>query len=197
MNKLSPRFAFFVTPHGFGHASRAVAVAESLARRLAPYQFEFFTTIPKHHIAASIENFHYQTLNCDIGMVQTDALKVDLPKTLQRLNSFLPFDPTEVQQLVDYLKRQCCIAVISDISPLGLQVARAATIPSVLIENFTWDWIYRSYVLDHPQLGNHADYLSSIFACADLHLQCQPICCLLYTSPSPRDATLSRMPSSA
>ena len=24
-----------------------------------------------------------------------------------------------------------------------------------------------------------------------------PICCLLYTSPSPRDATLSRMPSSA
>ena len=24
-----------------------------------------------------------------------------------------------------------------------------------------------------------------------------PVCCLLYTSPSPRDATLSRMPSSA
>ena len=27
--------------------------------------------------------------------------------------------------------------------------------------------------------------------------QMQPIICLLYTSPSPRDATLSRMPSSA
>ena len=27
--------------------------------------------------------------------------------------------------------------------------------------------------------------------------QSTPVCCLLYTSPSPRDATLSRMPSSA
>ena len=27
--------------------------------------------------------------------------------------------------------------------------------------------------------------------------QCAPCACLLYTSPSPRDATLSRMPSSA
>ena len=176
MSKTSPRFAFFVTPHGFGHASRAVAVAESLTRRLPTCQFEFFTTVPKHHIAASVENFHYQTLDCDIGLVQIDALRVDLSKTLQRLNSFLPFDPTEVQRLVDYLKHQCCIAVISDISPLGLQVARAAALPSVLIENFTWDWIYQGYALRYPEMGNHAAYLSSIFACADLHLQCQPIC---------------------
>ena len=176
MSKTSPRFAFFVTPHGFGHASRAAAVAESLTRRLPPCQFEFFTTVPKHHIAASVENFHYQTLNCDVGMVQTDALRVDLPKTLQRLNSFLPFDSTEVQRLATYLERQRCIAVISDISPLGLQVARTAGLPSVLIENFTWDWIYQGYALRHPQMGSHAAYLSSIFACADLHLQCQPIC---------------------
>jgi len=30
-----------------------------------------------------------------------------------------------------------------------------------------------------------------------LEAQYMHICCLLYTSPSPRDATLSRMPSSA
>jgi hypothetical protein len=176
MSKTPPRLAFFVTPHGFGHASRAAAVAESLTRRLPPCQFEFFTTVPKHHIAASVETFDYQTLNCDVGMVQTDALRVDLPTTLRRLNLFLPFDPTKVQQLADYLKRQCYIAVISDISPLGLHVARTAALPSVLIENFTWDWIYQHYALDHPQMGTHAAYLSSIFACADLHLQCQPIC---------------------
>ena len=31
----------------------------------------------------------------------------------------------------------------------------------------------------------------------DLHLPKKCVYCLLYTSPSPRDATLSRMPSSA
>ena len=176
MSKPSRCFAFFVTPHGFGHASRAAAVAESLTRRFPPCQFEFFTTIPKHHIAASVENFHYQTLNCDVGMAQADALRADLPKTLQRLNSFLPFGSTEVQRLVAYLQRQHCTAVISDIAPLGLEVAHAADLPSVLVENFTWDWIYRGYALRHPQMGDYADYLSLIFARADLRLQCQPIC---------------------
>ena len=35
------------------------------------------------------------------------------------------------------------------------------------------------------------------FVGAQLHLGIYYYCCLLYTSPSPRDATLSRMPSSA
>ena len=32
---------------------------------------------------------------------------------------------------------------------------------------------------------------------ATIIVSCKLLCCLLYTSPSPRDATLSRMPSSA
>ncbi len=176
MNKPSHCFAFFVTPHGFGHASRAVAVAESLVQRLPTCQFKFFTTVPEHHIAASIKDFSYQTLDCDVGLMQTDALTTDLPKTVQRLNTFLPFDSNQVQRLVTYLQYQCCMAVISDISPLGLEVARVAELPSVLIENFTWDWIYQSYALRHPQMRKHADYLSPIFDRADLHLQCQPLC---------------------
>ena len=190
MSKPSRCFAFFVTPHGFGHASRAAAVAESLARRLPQYQFQFFTTIPEHHIAASIKDFHYQALDCDVGLVQTDALRADLPKTLQRLKTFLPFDSAEVQRLVAYLQRQRCTAVISDIAPLGLEVAHAADLPSVLVENFTWDWIYRGYALRHPRMGDYADHLSSIFARADLHLQCQPICHIksggILTSPVSR-----------
>ena len=44
----------------------------------------------------------------------------------------------------------------------------------------------RSVLLDRIMLSNERDYVS------DLNRAC-----LLYTSPSPRDATLSRMPSSA
>ena len=39
---------------------------------------------------------------------------------------------------------------------------------------------------------HHFDHIGSLFACLGLNM-----ICLLYTSPSPRDATLSRMPSSA
>jgi hypothetical protein len=190
MSKLPRCFAFFVTPHGFGHASRATAVAESLAQRLPQPQFLFLTKTPEHQFASSIEKFDYLTLDCDVGIVQTDALIADLPKTLQRLNTFLPFDPVEIKRLVGYLHRQRCTAVISDISPLGLEVARVAGLPSVLIENFTWDWIYQRYASQYPRMGEYADYLSPIFSRADLHLQCQPICCIkpgsILTSPVSR-----------
>jgi L-arabinokinase len=35
--------------------------------------------------------------------------------------------------------------VVCDISPLGLAAARHAGLPAVLVENFTWDWIYEGY----------------------------------------------------
>ena len=41
-------------------------------------------------------------------------------------------------------------------------------------------------------VGYQGDTLASALLANDVHL-----ICLLYTSPSPRDATLSRMPSSA
>ena len=42
------------------------------------------------------------------------------------------------------------------------------------------------------------DKVSSIVLCCGAVVRvCVCVCCLLYTSPSPRDATLSRMPSSA
>ena len=52
------------------------------------------------------------------------------------------------------------------------------------------------YILDEPTTGLH---WSDIQKLSDLlfQLRDQGNTCLLYTSPSPRDATLSRMPSSA
>ena len=43
------------------------------------------------------------------------------------------------------------------------------------------------------------DFLSSVSSIEELNIKVypNPFVCLLYTSPSPRDATLSRMPSSA
>ena len=50
--------------------------------------------------------------------------------------------------------------------------------------------------IDNPNEAG-ADRLVNSFAAAKLNLSPAIIICLLYTSPSPRDATLSRMPSSA
>lgn len=170
------RLAFFVTPHGFGHASRAVAVVESLVVHDPQLEFIFVTSVPKLIFFSSASRFDYHLLECDVGLVQRDALTTDLPATLQKLTSFLPFDTDFVESLAFQLLDWGCCAVISDIAPLGIEAARVAGLPSILIENFTWDWIYRGYADRYPEMTEHADYLTSIYAAADLHLQCQPAC---------------------
>ena len=58
--------------------------------------------------------------------------------------------------------------------------------------------LYKNIVFHQAHLGP-AHGIKSPLAGKDVDyrdVEC-PVCCLLYTSPSPRDATLSRMPSSA
>lgn len=67
-----------------------------------------------------------------------------------------------------------CRLVISDIAPLGLAVADRLSLPGVLIENFTWDWIYGAY--GDPRLDVFSRRLGAIFDSAALRIQTVPVC---------------------
>ncbi len=66
--------------------------------------------------------------------------------------------------------------MICDISPVGILAANSASIPSLLIENFTWDWIYKPYQDQYPEFTKFSGYLQDIFNSASFHLQTEPIC---------------------
>ncbi|MBN2430455.1 MAG: hypothetical protein JXQ27_03225 [Acidobacteria bacterium] len=169
--------AVFVTPHGFGHAARATAVMDALRRRDDGYFFEIFTTIPGWFFEDSLgETFRRHEVITDIGMVQRDPFHEDAAATLTRLDDFLPFPAALVADLAATLRRLHCRLVLCDIAPLGIAVAQAAGLPAVLVENFTWDWVYRSYVNAHPGFARHGDYLARLFRQADLHIQTEPVC---------------------
>jgi hypothetical protein len=88
----------------------------------------------------------------------------------------LPFHGSLVDGLAGTIRRMNCRLVICDIAPLGIVTARRAGIPSILIENFTWDWIYNGYLKAAPGLQPHAEYLARIFRRADHHFQTRPLC---------------------
>jgi hypothetical protein len=173
----APRIAYFISPHGYGHAARAAAVMEALFRKAPSAEFHIFTTVPRWFFRDSLSGgFHLHPAITDIGLAQQTPLQADLPETIRRLDRFLPFDPTMVKRLARTLRRSRCRLVACDIAPLGILAARTAGIPSVLIENFTWDWIYQAYERDHPPIGRHIRALRSIFEVADFHIQTEPVC---------------------
>jgi hypothetical protein len=171
-----PTIAAFVSPHGFGHASRTLAILEHILEREPKLKIELFTRIPRWFFSSLAENINFHELDCDLGLVQSDALRVNYDATLADLSDRLPFDPAQISRLAQQLRKLHCRSVLCDIAPLGLVAARAAQIPSVLVENFTWDWIYEGLAIQVPALSDYAQLLRPIFQNADLHIQTQPLC---------------------
>jgi len=172
------RIAYFISPHGYGHAARAAGVMEAMVELDPSIRFEIFTKVPRWFFGDSLSgNFGYHSLLTDIGLVQKTPLQADLHETSRRLNHFLPLDPSRIKDLADIVKEKKCRLIICDIAPMGIRVAKGAGIPSVLIENFTWDWIYQGYVKYDERLSQHIRYLKGLFDAADFHIQTEPVCC--------------------
>jgi hypothetical protein len=140
-------------------------------------EFHIFTKVPRWFFLDSLTRpFHYHPALTDIGLVQQDPLHADLGETVDRLDRFLPFDGHAVEGLARRVSRAQCRLLLCDIAPLGIAVARAAGIPSVLIENFTWDWLYAPYERREPRVGPHIRYLKGLFRATDVHIQTEPAC---------------------
>lgn len=169
--------ASFVSPHGFGHAARTSAILRACAENNPDFQVQIFTRVPRWFFDESIEGlFDYHETHCDVGFVQRSALEFDFPGTLQALTAFIPFERRLIADLAGRIVRAGCSAVLCDISPLGIAVAHAARLPSILIENFTWDWLYEPLQAEFPAIERYRALLRQTFAGATHHIQTLPIC---------------------
>ena len=188
-----PHIIYFISPHGYGHAARAAAVIAELARQLPESRCTAFTTVPCWFFEDSLDqSLAIEAVHVDLGMVQRDAFSEDLPATLRALQARIPFPGPTVDALASRVDALNGDLVVCDIAPIGLAVAQRCGLPSVLVENFTWDWIYRGYQDACPELGAIADELAEAFGGADYHVQTEPAC---VPSPGARQvAPVSRSP---
>ncbi len=170
-------FACFVSPHGYGHAARAAGIMAAMQDIEPSVRFEIFSTIPLRFFQESLTgSFGYHYVLTDVGFVQETPLYADLDKTIARLDVFLPYDKGMLAGLADTINRLGCEAVICDISPMGIAVAQKAGVPSILVENFTWDWLYSMYADFEDSFKSHIGYLGELFNSADYHIQTEPVC---------------------
>lgn len=170
--------AWFITPHGFGHATRAVAVMAALRELDPTARFHVFTRAPAWLFAQTLEAeaFTRHDALTDIGLAQRTSLREDLDQTVAQLSGLLPFRPALVRSLADQTLALGCRLVVCDVAALGIAVARQAGLPCALVENFTWDWIYEGYAHREPRLRPFIDLLRDEYARVDARIQTEPVC---------------------
>lgn len=168
--------AAFVSGHGFGHAARASAVLAQL-HAATGCTVELFTTAPRWFFDESIAGiFRYHQESVDVGFRHTSALVYDVQATLEALSRHVPFDQREVEGLAARVSQAGCRAVLCDISPLGVAVAEAAGLPSIVVENFTWGWLYEPLHGQAPDLEAIGRALDGWVERATVHVQARPVC---------------------
>ncbi|KAJ6673117.1 L-ARABINOKINASE [Salix viminalis] len=142
-------FAYYVTGHGFGHATRVVEVARHLI--LEGHIVHVVTAAPDFVYTSVIQSprlfLRKELLDC--GAVQCDALTVDRIASLEKYSetAVIPRE-TILATEVKWLRSIKADLVVSDVVPVACRAAADAGIRSVCCTNFSWDFIYAEYVVD-------------------------------------------------
>lgn len=145
--------------------------------RLSGARFELFGASPRWFFDESIPRlYQYHELETDVGLRQRSALVFDLERTVAALDAMLPFDDAWLDSLAETVSAAGCRAVLCDIAPLGVAVAGRLGLPSLLVENFTWPWLYEPLIERSAALRPLAEEIRVWLERVTWHVQTEPLC---------------------
>lgn len=140
---------FYISGHGFGHASREIELINALGPLAPDHEIVIRTSAARWLFDRTVRPpFTWLEGPCDIGIVQIDSLRLDEAATIRQAAEFYRELPRHIEEEAALLRAHAARLVIADAPPLACAAAAAVGIPSIVLANFTWDWIYAGY-LEH------------------------------------------------
>lgn len=141
------KLTFYISGHGYGHATRMIALMNELLRNRPMPEIEVRTAVPEWLFRSGIPApFTYTPLSIDAGVVERDLYHQDIEATLKRSAEIMGNEEHITAAEVEHLKNFGTDLIISDIPPLASSIGHMSGKPVVAIGNFSWDFIYSSYV---------------------------------------------------
>jgi hypothetical protein len=138
--------AFYISGHGFGHASRQVEIIIAFAARSPGTGILVRSTAARWLLERTIKTrFDLVADPTDTGVIQIDSLQLDEAATIAAAREYYSTLDRHADTEARLLRAHDVGLVIADVPPLACAAAAQAGIPSVVVSNFTWDWIYQGY----------------------------------------------------
>jgi L-arabinokinase len=161
----------YVSGHGYGHATRTAEALRVLRERAPSLSMAVCTHAPAALFDVVGGPLTVRPLECDVGLVQKDALTIDEPATAAAVRRFLAGWDGLVASEAGFLRGSGARLVLGDIPPLAFAAASTAGLPSFALGNFSWDWIYRHLARREPVLGKAAEVAAAAYERATLLLR--------------------------
>ena len=133
-----PVVVFYISGHGFGHASRQIEIIRKLQRLRNDLHIIIKTPTPRWFFdIARLANYSFKTVETDTGVVQPNSLQVDVVQSIRKCDSFHRTLEQRAASEAAELKGLNVRLIVGDIPPLAFRVGTTASIPTVAISNFT------------------------------------------------------------
>ncbi|MBE9127564.1 MULTISPECIES: glycosyl transferase [unclassified Coleofasciculus] len=160
-----PALYIAITSHGFGHAVRASSVAAAIQRLCPEILLILVTTTPRWLLESYIPgDFIHRPRAFDVGVIQADSLSMDKTATLEKLQAIRAAQNSIIAGEVNFIRTNRVGLVLADIPPLAAKIAKTAGIPSWMMSNFGWDFIYRDWGGEFVEI---ADWISECYGECD------------------------------
>jgi L-arabinokinase len=142
-----PAIAFYISGHGFGHASRQIEIINALGTRLP----DGWRIVVRSAAARWLFDRTLRTRvtflpgQCDTGIEQIDSVRLNESETVRAAAEFYATFNARTAAEAAFLREHDARLIVADAPPLACAAAASAGLPSVVVSNFTWDWIYEEY----------------------------------------------------
>ncbi len=147
-----PAIAYYITPHGYGHAVRSLEILRRLSDLRPDVEPTIISDLPDSLLEQGLGRLpKLRRLRLEFGLYQNDSIQFDLEKSLELLSGLNAESEAIIEREVSFLKRERIQVVVSDIGWLPFEAAARCGLVSIGISNFTWDWIYGAYVDKDPR----------------------------------------------
>ena len=171
--KKIPTLVYYITAHGYGHGVRSCDIIRALRREAPELRIMVVSDLPVDFLRSRLDlpMEAYRAGSFDVGMVQLDSIRVDVPATLIKVQSLMKRGPALIESERQFLRAHAADVVVCDIPSLPMEAARAEGLPVVAVGNFAWDWIYQDFAAEHPAWPAAVDYFQRGYANADVLLR--------------------------
>ena len=164
--------AYYITPHGFGHAVRSLEVIRHLLFCEAELQITVVSDIPEFLVRERVGRLlPFRKRRLDVGLVQKDSVRFDLGATQRALKTLFENRDGLVEEEARFMREEVIQGIVSDIPFLPFYAASQCAIPGIGLGNFTWDWIYQSYARLDPSWQLLIAWIREGYRRCDLLLQ--------------------------
>jgi UDP:flavonoid glycosyltransferase YjiC (YdhE family) len=137
---------FYISGHGFGHASRSIEIINALIDRRPHQRVIIRSSVAPWLVERTARpGVVLSPAEVDTGVVQLGSLNLDATESIRRAEAFMATLDQRVATEAAFLRANGAVMTISDLPALGIAAGNAVGIPALASGNFTWDWIYEHY----------------------------------------------------